>query len=159
MDNTPLYIGIDPGKTGAVAFLRGSEGWGEIVDTGDGYAVAELIRSQLREHASVHAAIEKVSAFPGQGVSSSFNFGASWGVARGVCAALQIPVTLVTPQRWNKLAFQGRNKPSGKPERKAAVLQIARERWPRASLKRVKDGAIGEALFMALVAQRDEGGI
>jgi len=148
---TTLYIGIDPGSTGAVAFLRGDEAWGEVMDTKDGAGVADLIRSQLREGFRVHAAIEKVHSMPGNAASSMFKFGEAFGVPKGVLQALQIPLSLVSPKDWNDRAFRDRKRPKAKQERKEAARVAATELWPAASLTRKKDQAVAEALWMALV--------
>ena len=46
--------------------------------------------------------VEQVSAMPGQGVTSMFNFGQSFGVLKGVCAAMQLPIFFVRPAKWKK---------------------------------------------------------
>ena len=46
--------------------------------------------------------IEQVSAMPGQGVTSMFNFGQSFGVLKGICSAMQLPVHFVRPAKWKK---------------------------------------------------------
>ena len=96
--------GIDPGKSGAIAFLPGDlifdmpvMQWGKR-ETVDGVALADL----FREHCPDHVFIERVNSMPKQGVASSFAFGQSFGIAIGVVAALQIAHTFVTPQQWKK---------------------------------------------------------
>ena len=51
---------------------------------------------------SVKVVIEQVSAMPGQGVTSMFNFGQSFGVLKGVCAAMQISTYFIRPTKWKK---------------------------------------------------------
>ena len=57
---------------------------------------------RLKQMGPSVAIVESVSAMPGQGVSSTFKFGAAYGTVRGVIAALEIPVHLVTPGKWKK---------------------------------------------------------
>jgi len=46
--------------------------------------------------------IEQVSAMPGQGVTSMFNFGQSFGVLKGICSAMQLSMYFVRPAKWKK---------------------------------------------------------
>jgi len=46
--------------------------------------------------------VEHVTAMPGQGVTSMFNFGQSFGVIKGICAALKLPIYFVRPTKWKK---------------------------------------------------------
>ena len=54
------------------------------------------------EKQSVRVIIEQVSAMPGQGVTSMFNFGQSFGILKGICSAMQIPMYFVRPAKWKK---------------------------------------------------------
>lgn len=110
-----IYIGIDPGLSGAIAFLDTQNGSLDIVDMPavevlrngkkkrevSAQMLAGLIRSRTNGR-PVSAALERVNAMRGQGVSSVFSFGRSSGIIEGVIAALNFPLTLVTPQRWQK---------------------------------------------------------
>ena len=99
--NAVNYIGIDPGKSGAL-----------VVITPDGI---DLIQSsKATEHdvgqwlAEVDASgpcfamLEQVHSMPKQGVSSTFKFGQSFGFLRGLLVAHQVPFEMVTPQKWQK---------------------------------------------------------
>ncbi len=103
MSGAPI-LGIDPGVTGAVAFYYPAISRVSVYDVPaigkeiDATNLAILIRNY---NPSV-AVIEQVQAFSGQGVTSSFNFGRSYGDVRGVIAALSIPLHFVTPQKWKK---------------------------------------------------------
>lgn len=93
-----LYIGIDPGANGAIAFL------GDIQDSLNFnkytmHDVAEYLRNLQGEKIAL---IEQVHSMPKQGVASSFNFGKSFGQIIGVLTALNIPFDYVTPQKWQK---------------------------------------------------------
>ena len=39
---------------------------------------------------------------PGQGVTSMFNFGQSFGILKGICSAMQLPIYFVRPAKWKK---------------------------------------------------------
>ena len=163
-----IVCGIDPGKTGAIAFLDTAtgQGWGELVDTMDGASMwAPLTAHDIRA-----VGVEKVSSSPQMGVASSFKFGMAYGSALSVVACLGLPLIHVSPRQWQALAFKNQPRPkSGKgvgksgqyatqKARKMAVLKAARERWPMASLDRVKDGALADALFIALATAKEVGG-
>lgn len=156
-----ILIGIDPGAMGAVGFLdtRTRRAWGEVVDTKDGHALRDLLDAyEFGSHddgSKAQAVVERVHSSPQMGVKSAFSFGESFGVIRGVLCALNIPHTFVTPAAWYAVALAGRARPKKPAEKKKAVLAAAREQFPDARLDRVKDGAIGEALFMARWLERD----
>ena len=108
-------IGIDPGISGAISFFED----GKILDVIDMPSMAEgkknkrqvngaqiynEIKKRIRiaQKGKVCVVIEQVSAMPGQGVTSMFNFGQSFGVIKGICAAMQLPMHLVRPAKWKK---------------------------------------------------------
>ena len=110
-----LIIGIDPGINGAICLFKD----GKIVDVFEmpKMAVGKKNKSQVNasqifneiqkaiegeDKTKVIAVIEQVSAMPGQGVTSMFNFGQSFGVLKGVCAAMQLPIFFVRPAKWKK---------------------------------------------------------
>ena len=107
-------IGIDPGLSGAIAVLHNKK----VINIYDMPVMAEgkknkrqLNSSQLvniltdninngEEEAIV--VVEQVNAMPGQGVTSMFNFGQTFGAIKGVCAALKLPIFFVRPSKWKK---------------------------------------------------------
>ena len=102
-------LGIDPGISGAVVLLEGEQPieWNLMpsIKVGkasrvDAAALARFVRASGAEH----AVVELVGAMHGQGGVSMFTFGHAAGAVAGVLAALEVPVTLVTPQRWKKAA-------------------------------------------------------
>lgn len=102
---TFFVLGVDPGVSGAVAFY--SPGLPERIAVEDvpvagGEISAPHLASMIRRFAPSMAVVERVNAFPGQGVSSVFNFGRAYGDVRGVIGALNIPLHLVSPQKWKK---------------------------------------------------------
>ena len=154
---TRLYLGIDPGLTGAIALVNADGTLFAVEDLpttarGSGRVKRELDAAGLVHLLRPHAAdiafglVERVGAMPGQGVASMFSLGHSTGVLDGILAALGIPHRVVTPATWKKLAEL--------PADKALTLSAARRRWPGASLTRVRDHGRAEALFLALVAMR-----
>ena len=110
-----LIIGIDPGITGSLCFFDD----GKIIDLIEmpnmpegkknkrqvnGAQIYHEIYSRIKnlDKKSVKVVIEQVSAMPGQGVTSMFNFGQSFGVLKGVCAAMQISTYFIRPTKWKK---------------------------------------------------------
>ena len=59
-------------------------------------------RTHIYKSGNINVVVEQVSAMPGQGVTSMFNFGQSFGVIKGVCAAMQLPIFFVRPAKWKK---------------------------------------------------------
>lgn len=108
-----IILGIDPGASGALAIIDSADlGRVEIFDMPSvqikrgtrmvNQVSAPMLAEILRDKKIDRAMLEKVGAMPGQGVSSMFAFGRAAGVVEGVLAGLEIPVTLVTPQEWQK---------------------------------------------------------
>ena len=110
-----LIIGIDPGIKGAICILKD----GVVIDVFDMpvMPVGKKNKSQVNgsqvyneilkvieneDKQDVKVVIEQVSAMPGQGVTSMFNFGQSYGVLKGIFSAMQIPMDFVSPVKWKK---------------------------------------------------------
>ncbi len=110
-----LIIGIDPGISGSICFLDN----GKILDVIEmpimtdgkknkkqvnGSQVYNEISKRLKqfEKNQIRVVIEHVSAMPGQGVTSMFNFGQSFGILKGICTAMQLPMYFVRPAKWKK---------------------------------------------------------
>tara|TARA_Y100000992_G_scaffold299901_1_gene267478 strand:- start:690 stop:1184 length:495 start_codon:yes stop_codon:yes gene_type:complete len=110
-----LIIGIDPGISGSICFLED----GKIIDVVEMPTMAEgkknkrqvngsqiyneiLKRIHKIEKQSIRVVIEQVSAMPGQGVTSMFNFGQSFGILKGICSAMQLSMYFVRPAKWKK---------------------------------------------------------
>ena len=110
-----LIIGIDPGITGAICFFEN----GEIKDIIEMPSMAEgkknkrqingpQIVNEIQKRIenipkkNIFVVVEHVSAMPGQGVTSMFNFGQSFGVIKGICSALKLPIYFVRPVKWKK---------------------------------------------------------
>tara|TARA_B100001057_G_scaffold303674_1_gene303858 strand:- start:722 stop:1216 length:495 start_codon:yes stop_codon:yes gene_type:complete len=110
-----LIIGIDPGISGSVCFfengkileviemptmidgkknkkqVNGSQLYNEIIE-----------RIEKIDKKNIKVVIEQVSAMPGQGVTSMFNFGQSFGILKGICSAMQLPMYFIRPAKWKK---------------------------------------------------------
>ena len=68
----------------------------------NGAEVANIFLRELSNEDSAKVVVEHVTAMPGQGVTSMFNFGQSFGVLKGICAALKLPIYFVRPVKWKK---------------------------------------------------------
>ena len=148
-----VYLGIDPGKSGALAIVDSDGGLVEATDyPGDVCAAASIVRDWRTVHgASIErAAIELVHSMPGQGVKSMFSFGENYGAWQGILAALFIPFILVKPQQWQK----GVIRPGDGADAKARSLAVARRMFPDAELSRKKDHGKADALLLADYARR-----
>jgi hypothetical protein len=116
-----------------------------------------LLAATLANRRPRLAAVEAVHAFPGQGVTGMFHFGASWGLVRGVLAGLSVPTLLVTPQRWQR-AVLGILAPGTS---KLVALQFARARWPACSwlagprCRRPHDGMVDAACLAVWALSQD----
>ena len=110
-----FIIGIDPGISGALCFME----HGKIIDVIDMPSMADGKKNKKQVNGSqvfneisryikdknpndVKVIIEHVSAMPGQGVTSMFNFGQSFGILKGICSAMHLPVYYVRPAKWKK---------------------------------------------------------
>ncbi len=146
-------IGIDPGATGAIVIMDDQfrlVEWAPmpVMKVGSATRVnGAEVTSILLGYDFVHcsAYLEQVGARPGQGVSSMFNFGHSAGTVAGVLAAMNIPVTLVTPQVWKKRA--GIAAGSDKDAARSRAIQL----WPawRDLALKGKGQALADAALIA----------
>ena len=106
-------IGIDPGLSGAIAILQNKK----VLAVFDMPVMAEgkknkrqlnsaqlvnIIKENILKNEDVAVVVEQVNAMPGQGVTSMFNFGQTFGAIKGVCAALSLPIFFVRPSKWKK---------------------------------------------------------
>ena len=106
-------IGIDPGLSGAIAVLENnnvlnifdipvmSEGKKNKRQLNSALLV-NLLRENIIKDEEVAVVVEQVNAMPGQGVTSMFNFGQTFGAIKGICAALEFPIYFVRPSKWKK---------------------------------------------------------
>mgnify|MGYP001452791995 CR=1 FL=1 len=110
-----LVIGIDPGISGSICFFQD----GKIIDVVEMPTMTEGKKNKKQVNGSqiyneickitkdiekqeIRVVIEQVSAMPGQGVTSMFNFGQSFGILKGISSAMQLPVYFVRPAKWKK---------------------------------------------------------
>ena len=106
-------IGIDPGLSGAIAVLENnkvlklfdipvmSEGKKNKRQLNSALLVS-LLKENIQNNEEVSVVVEQVNAMPGQGVTSMFNFGQSFGILKGICSAMQLPMYFVRPSKWKK---------------------------------------------------------
>ena len=152
-----LIIAIDPGINGAICFFEN----GEVKDVFEMPTMAEGKKNkrQVNGHQmfnelsyrikkydthKINVVVEQVSAMPGQGVTSMFNFGQSFGVIKGICAAMQLPIFFVRPAKWKKY-FELIN------TQKDASRTKAIEMFPKISsiLSKKKDSNKADAILIA----------
>ena len=152
-----LIIGIDPGISGSICFFQD----GKIIDVVEMPTMTEgkknkkqvngsqiyneiLERTKKLDKKDIKVVIEQVSAMPGQGVTSMFNFGQSFGILKGICSAMQLPMYFVRPAKWKKY-FNLIN--SEKDASRTKVIEI----FPYFSsqLSRKKDSNKADAILIA----------
>jgi len=154
-----MYIGIDPGLSGAIAFLNKSSLF--IYDMPiqkvrskkkiDAAKLAEILKSYKTKNAL--AVVELVGPMPNQGVVSTFNFGYGAGIIEGILRALLVKTVFIRPNVW---------KPAmGLSSKKVQSLGLARNVFPKQFhyFKRQKDDGRAEASLMAYFARKNMGHI
>ena len=150
-----IIIGIDPGVSGAISVLENKK----VVEIFDmptmidgkknkkqvnGAQVTNIIKNTLNLYKEIVVVVEHVNAMPGQGVTSMFNFGQSFGVIKGICAALSLPIYFVRPTKWKKhFNLIKTNKDASRTK----VIQV----YPEISskLSRKKDSNKADAILIA----------
>ena len=150
-----IIFGIDPGVSGAIGILENKK----VIEATDmptmidgkknkrqvnGAQVANIIRERLHNNKEVVIVVEHVNAMPGQGVTSMFNFGQSFGVIKGICSALSLPIYFVRPAKWKKHFNLIK---TSKDASRTKVIQI----YPEISdkLTRKKDSNKADAILIA----------
>ncbi len=106
-------IGIDPGLNGAIAVLQNNK----VIEIHDipvmtdgkknkrqlnSAQLVKLLKDNFHDETDTVVIVEQVNAMPGQGVTSMFNFGQTFGAIKGICAALNLPIFFVRPAKWKK---------------------------------------------------------
>jgi len=151
-----ISFGIDPGVSGAISILKNKE----VIDVFEmptmidgkknkkqvnGSELTSIIVNNIDfKKEEVVIVVEHVNAMPGQGVTSMFNFGQSFGVIKGVCAALRLPIHFVRPTKWKK-HFNLIN--TNKDASRTKVIEV----YPKISskLSRKKDSNKADAILIA----------
>ena len=148
-------IGIDPGLSGGIAVLDDLK----IFDVYDMPIMSEgkknknqlnsaqlvnIIKKNIISNEDTFLIVEQVSAMPGQGVTSMFNFGQTFGSIKGICAALNLPIFFVRPAKWKK-HFDLIN--SSKDASRTKVIEMYPSISPRLTKK--KDVNKADAILIA----------
>ena len=148
------FIGIDPGKSGAMATIT-EENDGSVSSTSAVLFSESAYRDALDAvGGNAFAVVENVHSMPKQGVSSSFAFGQNFGWIIGLLYARAIPTELVNPQKWKRMF-------SCTADKNTSII-VAERLFPRQSLyatercRKPHDG-IAEALLMAEYGRRIHG--
>ena len=150
-----IIFGIDPGVSGAISVLEKKKVIGvfdmpTMIDGKknkkqvNGAQVTHIIKERLDDEKEIAVVVEHVNAMPGQGVTSMFNFGQSFGVIKGVCSALSLPIYFVRPTKWKKhFNLIKTNKDASRTK----VIQV----YPEISneLSRKKDSNRADAILIA----------
>ncbi len=150
-----IIIGVDPGVSGAISILENKKVL-EVFDMPtmidgkknkkqvNGAQVTNIIKERLNGEKDVILVVEHVNAMPGQGVTSMFNFGQSFGVIKGICSALSLPIYFVRPTKWKKyFNLIKTNKDASRTKVIEAYPEIS------AKLSRKKDSNKADAILIA----------
>lgn len=145
------YIGIDPGKTGAMAVLNDQ---GKLVDVKDFQECFMPLKEAITAMGveSYIAYLEEVHSMPKQGVASTFAFGENFGWWKGILQAFGISFKTVRPQDWQKGLVPKKNNLTDKPG-----LAVARQLYPDAPLNLKKHHNRADAILLARVCWQREG--
>ena len=148
-------LGIDPGLSGAIAILENNKVLGifdmPVMAEGkknkkqlNSAQLVNIIKENTQNSEEVVVVVEQVNAMPGQGVTSMFNFGQTFGAIKGICAALKLPIFFVRPSKWKKY-FELIN--SSKDSSRTKVIEM----YPSLSneLSRKKDVNKSDAILIA----------
>ena len=150
-----IILGIDPGVSGAISVLEDKK----VIDVFEmptmidgkknkkqvnGSQVSNIIKDKMKNEKELIIVVEHVNAMPGQGVTSMFNFGQSFGVIKGICSALSLPIYFVRPTKWKK--YFNLIKTNKDASRTKAI-----EMYPQISsqLSRKKDSNKADAILIA----------
>ena len=150
-----IIFGIDPGVSGAISVLENKK----VIEVFEmptmidgkknkkqvnGSQVTNIIKGRLKDNKEVIVVVEHVNAMPGQGVTSMFNFGQSFGVIKGICAALSLPIYFVRPTKWKKYFNLIK---TNKDASRTKVIEV----YPEISsqLSRKKDANKADAILIA----------
>lgn len=150
-----IYVGIDPGLTGAVAMIFPS-GLLSIRDLPVMTNVKAAKNGRKRNHlnaaelaAYLHQCpLEEMAVFVEytqagmKGALANYSLGHSSGVIMGVLSALRLPYEMVRPQEWKKEFGLLKTQ-------KEASRTYAQQLFPSAELWRKKDDGRAEALLIA----------
>ena len=150
-----IIFGIDPGISGAISILENKKIL-EVLEMPtmidgkknkkqvNGSQVTNIIKGRLNIDKEIAVVVEHVNAMPGQGVTSMFNFGQSFGVIKGICSALSLPIYFVRPMKWKKYFNLIK---TNKDASRTKVIEI----YPKISsqLSRKKDSNKADAILIA----------
>lgn len=145
MNAVPIILGIDPGMLGGLAFYAPSNPRAVAafdIPLAGGEVDVDAVAALIRQHEPDLAVIERASAMPKQGVSSTFKFGAAYGALRAAAAALGVPSHVVTPATWKRHWRLS----ADKEQARALAIRL----WPGVGhFSRVKDHGRAEAALLA----------
>lgn len=150
-----IVVGIDPGKTGAIAYLTPKVEALVMPEISDFAQFIWQLAQPMRAE-NLHVYIEKCQSMPKQGVASSFSYGRHFGELLGVLVAYRIAHTLVPPKTWTRVMHAGTALSSAKER----SLEACRRLFPDYNLlatprSTVPHTGLVDALLIAEYGRRD----
>ena len=159
-----VYLGIDPGKDGAIVALDEEGIVRKVMLTRENFTIP-IGKGSRREYDSnamgkvlteLHttvgikmAVVEKQQARPGQGGTSMFSIGVGYGLWLGILGVLDVPLLIVHPKTWQKTIL--RDAPG---VGKGRAVLICKQRIPSLDLtpgkKRKPHDGIADAACIAM---------
>jgi crossover junction endodeoxyribonuclease RuvC len=158
------YIGIDPGKDGSISIIR-DDGQLVVVPTpmvgkssgkGREYDIIGM-RDTLTtanggyDTKNVFVTIERAQSMPGQGVSSTFEFGRGYGIWLGLLAALELPYQVIHARTWTRVMLMGA---SGEGKRRAC--SVAMRLFPQWRPKLKYEEEFADSILLAEFGRRTQ---
>ena len=152
-----LVIGIDPGISGSICFFKdgiikdvvemptmteGKKNKKQVNGPQIFNEISEKIKNMDKRNIKV--VIEHVTAMPGQGVTSMFNFGQSFGILKGICSAMQLSIYFVRPAKWKKYFNLINSKKDASRTRAIEIFP-----YYSSNLSRKKDSNKADAILIA----------
>lgn len=148
-----MYCGIDPGLKGGIALIKDKEIICYTKMLPD-YEFIKYVQELIKQHKNITFVIEKVSAMPGQGVSSMFKFGYNTGYLYGVLHTLQQRVIEITPRVW-KQYFKIPGKKRGQESKDLTALAV-RQFYPEMIDIKFHDGVYDAILIAKYQIEKDK---
>jgi crossover junction endodeoxyribonuclease RuvC len=165
MMGATIYIGVDPGMKGALAFydpvandldvyamptFHRTRTSGRGLNVLDLIQLARIIDNQIGWDRKASVWIEMVHSKPGEGVSSAFNFGFGTGALHGLFAAHFLPIQIIAPVKWKRALACPADKDAAR-ERASQLFPRHAQNWPLA-----KDDGKAEAALIALYGSKND---
>lgn len=159
------YLGVDPGKSGGLAVIRGGEvAWWYVMPDSD-FDLFETVKVCIETEDIQYCHLERVHSMPGEGHVGVFSFGENYGKIQMALTGNQVPYEKITPRTWQKgVGVKAKLKEESKPQFKERLRQHAQQLFPSLELWRIprtltKQRAVCDAILLAEYCRRKQEGL